>query len=268
MSYTYTFWFAMAGLLLGHGFVGMGVGAIVGFVLDNLRFSQRRSAIPESGGYVSPLFALLGAIAKSDGRVSEAEIAIAERIMTRMGLDANARQVAIQAFNRGKQPEFDVTGPINALRQWVGLRRDHAFPLLDVVIETVLAEGNPSPEKMAILRQLAFALRVSDMELMALMAMKGFVWQGAAGGYGRGPGAGPGYVPPQRNTQGPDPYAVLGITRDADERAIKRAYRKLISEHHPDRLGDLPEDMRKRAEARASDINAAYERIKAERGIK
>lgn len=268
MSYTYTFWFAMAGLLLGHGFVGMGVGGVIGFVLDNLRYSQRRSAIPETGGYISPLFALLGAIAKSDGRVSEAEIATAERVMTRMGLDTRARQQAIQAFNKGKQPEFDVSGPINALRQWVGLRRDHAFPLLDVVIETVLAEGNPSPEKMAILRQLAFALRISDMELMALMAMKGYVWQGAAGARGRAYGTGGGYVPPQRNTQGPDPYAVLGVTRDADERIVKRAYRKLISEHHPDRLGDLPEEMRKRAESRASEINAAYERIKAERGFK
>jgi DnaJ like chaperone protein len=267
MSYTYTIWFAIAGLLLGHGFIGMGVGAILGFVLDNLRYSQRRASIPEAGGYIGPLFALLGAIAKSDGRVSEAEIATAERIMARMGLNGDVRQQAIQAFNRGKQPEFDVTGPINALRQWVGLRRDHAFPLLDVVIETVLAEGSPSPEKMAILRQLAFALRVSDMELMALLAMKGYVWQGAAGARGRGYGGG-GYVPPQRNTQGPDPYAVLGVTRDADERAVKRAYRKLISEHHPDRLGDLPEEMRKRAESRASEINAAYERIKAERGFK
>jgi DnaJ like chaperone protein len=121
---------------------------------------------------------------------------------------------------------------------------------------------------MSILRQRAFALRVSDMELMALMAMKGYVWHGAGGSYNRGPGQGGGYVPPQRNTQGPDPYAVLGIARDADDRAIKRAYRKLISEHHPDRLGDLPEEMRKRAEARASEINAAYERIKAERGFK
>ena len=267
MSYTYTIWFAIAGLLLGHGFIGMGVGAILGFVLDNLRYSQRRASIPEAGGYIGPLFALLGAIAKSDGRVSEAEIATAERIMARMGLSGDARQQAIQAFNRGKQPEFDVTGPINALRQWVGLRRDHAFPLLDVVIETVLAEGSPAPEKMAILRQLAFALRISDMELMALLAMKGYVWQGAAGARGRGYGGG-GYVPPQRNTQGPDPYAVLGVTREADERAVKRAYRKLISEHHPDRLGDLPEEMRKRAESRASEINAAYERIKAERGFK
>jgi DnaJ like chaperone protein len=270
MKYTYTILFAAVGFFLGRGMTGVVIGAIIGFALDNLNFNQRREATPESGGYVVPLFQLLGAIAKSDGRVSEAEIAIAERIMTRMGLANGQRQAAIGAFNTGKQPEFDVTGPINALRQWAGLRRDHAFPLLDVVIETVLAEGSPSPEKMSILRQLAFALRISDMELMALMAMKGYVWHGAgARGHGYGTGYGNnGYVPPQRNAQGPDPYTVLGIARDADDRTIKRAYRKLISEHHPDRLGDLPEDMRKRAESRASEINAAYERIKAERGFK
>lgn len=265
MSYTYTLWFAFAGLMLGHGITGALVGGLIGFVLDNMRYSRRRSAIPEAGGFIRPLFALLGAVAKSDGRVSEAEIAVAERLMTRMGLAPAQRQEAISSFNRGKQPEFDVGPAIAGLREWVGLRRDHAFPVLDVVIETVLAEGNPPPEKMAILRQLAYALRVSDMELMALMAMKGYAWNAGSGPRGYGQGS---YVPPQRSASGPDPYTVLGIQRDADERTIKRAYRKLISEHHPDRLGDLPDDMRKRAEARASEINAAYERIKAERGLK
>ena len=271
MSYTYTFWLAVVGLFLGHGLPGAIVGALIGFVLDNMRYSQRRSAVPEAGGFIRPLFALLGAVAKSDGRVSEAEIAIAERLMTRMGLEAAQRQEAIASFNRGKAAEFDVSPTIGELRDWVGLRRDHAFPVLDVVIETVLAEGNPPPEKMAILRQLAFAMRISDMELMALMAMKGYAWNAGPGGPRGGNqhyGSGGGYVPPQRTPQGPDPYAVLGIDRNADERAIKRAYRKLISEHHPDRLGDLPEDMRKRAESRASEINAAYDRIKEQRGFK
>ncbi|WP_158880343.1 co-chaperone DjlA [Rhodanobacter sp. L36] len=273
MSFSYTLWFAFFGLILGRG-PGAVTGAIIGFILDNLRHSQRKNATPEAGGYVGPLFTLLGAVAKSDGRVSEAEIAVAERLMTRIGLDAEQRKQAAVSFNVGKQPEFDVTQTINALRHWVGMRRDHAFPVLDVVIETVLAEGNPPPEKMAILRQLAFALRISEMELMALMAMKGYAWNGGGGGqrgyqYGQGRGpAGGSYIPPQRTPQGPDPYAVLGIDRSADERAVKRAYRKLISEHHPDRLGDLPEDMRKRAESRASDINAAYDRIKEARGFK
>lgn len=270
MSYTYTLWFAFFGLIIGH-LPGAITGAVIGFIFDNMRYSQRKNATPEAGGFVGPLFTLLGAVAKSDGRVSEQEIAIAERLMTRMNLGAEQRKQAVASFNAGKQPEFDVTQTIAALRNWVGLRRDHAFPVLDVVIETVLAEGNPPPEKMAILRQLAFALRISDMELMALMAMKGYAWNAGPGGsrgYGGGQAYGGGYVPPQRAAQGPDPYAVLGIDRNADDRAVKRAYRKLISEHHPDRLGDLPEDMRKRAEARASEINAAYDRIKEARGFK
>ena len=266
MNLSSTLVLAFVGLILGHGLPGAIVGAVIGFVIDSLRQSQRYRAAPQMDGLYGPLFALLGAVAKSDGRVSEAEIAVAERMMTRMGLTGEQRRQAIASFNQGKQPEFDVTPAIDGLRRWVGMRRDHAFPVLDVVIETVLAEGNPPPEKMGILRQLAFALRISDMELMALMAMKGYAWNAAAGDRRRGSGGG--YVPPHRNTHGPDPYTVLGITRNADERAIKRAYRKLISEHHPDRLGDLPEDMRKRAEARASEINAAYERIKAEKGFK
>ncbi|CAM0997595.1 co-chaperone DjlA [Rhodanobacter sp. Root179] len=270
MSFTYTLWFAFFGLIIGH-LPGAVTGAVLGFIFDNMRYSQRKNATPEAGGFVGPLFTLLGAVAKSDGRVSEQEIAIAERLMTRMNLDAELRKQAVVSFNVGKQPEFDVTRTIAELRNWVGLRRDHAFPVLDVVIETVLAEGNPPPEKMSILRQLAFALRISDMELMALMAMKGYAWNAGPGGPRGGNqhyGSGGGYVPPQRTPQGPDPYAVLGIDRNADERAIKRAYRKLISEHHPDRLGDLPEDMRKRAESRASEINAAYDRIKEQRGFK
>ncbi|GAA0910832.1 co-chaperone DjlA [Luteibacter anthropi] len=267
MNFSGTLIGAVIGMWLTHNLLGALIGGALGFMFDASRQQRRRT--PAQGGYVGPLFALIGAVAKADGRISEAEIAIAERMMSRMGLDQDERRRAIEAFNEGKQPEFNATEVIDELRQWVGHRRDHAFPVIDVVIDTVLAEGAPSPEKMAILRQLAFALRVSDMELMALMAMKGYAWNAGTGGGNRSyGGGGGGYVPPQRNTQGPDPYAVLGIQRDSDERAIKRAYRKLISEHHPDRLGDLPEDMRRRAEARASEINAAYERIKAERGFK
>ncbi len=270
MNFGFTLWFALLGLIVGRA-PGALAGAVIGFVLDNLRYSQRRRATPAAGGFVGPLFAVLGAVAKADGRVSEAEIAVAERLMTRMGLGADQRQQAVASFNAGKQPGYDIAGALDALRDWAGVRRDHAFPVLDVVIETVLTDGQPAPEKMAILRRLAQALRVSDMELMALLAMKGYAWNTGTQGRAYRPGwngsaSGHNHVPPRRSDTGPDPYAVLGVDPGADQRTIKRAYRKLISEHHPDRLGDLPEDMRRRAEARASEINAAYDRVKELRG--
>jgi DnaJ like chaperone protein len=187
--------------------------------------------------------------------------------MQRMQLDAIWRKHAIDAFDRGKQPGFQAASAIAELKAWTRGYRDLAYPIVDVVADTVLAEGAPTPAKLALLKQLAWSLRISELELMAMLAMKGTAsqrpggaWGGAPGGHGR---AAP---PPQRSAA--DPYAVLGLPRDADDAAIKRAYRKLISEHHPDRLGNLPEDLRRRAEQRASDINAAYDRIKEQRGFK
>ena len=60
---------------------------------------------------------------------------------------------------------------------------------------------------------------------------------------------------------------MLGVTRDSSERELKHAYRRLMSQHHPDKLGDVPDELKRRAEDRAREINAAWERIKAERGI-
>ncbi len=256
---------AVIGFFLLHGFFGALIGGVVGWLLTQQHRPARQQA--SFGAVIEPLFGLLGAVAKADGRVSEAEIAVAERLMQRMALGQEQRRHAVASFNAGKQSGYDIDVPLAQLRQWVGGRRDHAITILDVVVETALAEG-AGEAKMQILRRLAAALRISEMELMAVMAMKGYAWTPPGGGRGWGGAQGGRYTPPQRAPLGPDPYAVLGVQRDADDRAIKRAYRKLISEHHPDRMGDLPEDLRKRAEQRASEINAAYERIKAERGFK
>jgi DnaJ like chaperone protein len=256
---------AVIGLFLLHNVLGLFIGGFIGYLFEANRRQQTQFRSRTSASFVGPLFALLGAVAKADGRVSEAEIAVAERLMARLGLQSEQRRHAIASFNTGKQTGFNAETAMAQLRAWCGGRRDHAFPILDVVMETVLAEG-ATEAKLDLLRRLAAHLRISEMELMAIMAMKGYAWSphGRAGAHAGGQR----YTPPQRAPQGPDPYTVLGVSRDADERTIKRAYRKLISEHHPDRLGDLPEEMRKRAEARASEINTAYERIKSERGIK
>lgn len=258
---------AVIGLIVFHSFFALLLGALLGYGLDAGRHQRKRQRKVADRGFVEPLFALLGAVAKSDGRVSESEIAVAERIMQRLQLDATWRQRAITAFNQGKQPGFELHAAIGRLRDWTGGYRDLAYPMLDVLVDTVLAEGQPDQHKLQLLKQVAAALHISDLELMAMLAMKG-----AAAAH---PGAGgwqPGGGSRQRSTPRrdgfSDPYAVLGLTRQADNATIKRRYRKLMSEHHPDRLGDLPEDLRKRAEERASAINAAYDQIKQLRGIK
>ncbi|MGH8153209.1 MAG: co-chaperone DjlA [Rhodanobacteraceae bacterium] len=253
---TQTFWGGLIGMVIGH------------LLLD----SGWLFGLAHTGGkdaYVEPLFAVMGALAKSDGRVSEAEVAVAEKLMTRLELDALWRRRAIDAFNKGKAPGFELARALVDLRAWCMPRRSSVMPLLDMLCDVALADGPLTPDRLEVLKRVAFSLRVSEIQLVALLAMKGFTWNAGprAGDWAHANGYS-GYRPAPARSTGPDPYTVLGVPRDADQRTIKRAYRKLISEYHPDRLGNMPEDLRRRAEARASEINAAWERIQSERGFR
>ena len=251
---------AVIGLIVFHNPFGLLIGAIIGHFYD-VALTQLRP--PSMGsGFIEPLFAFAGALAKSDGRVSEVEIAAAESLMARLRLDGAQRRAAIERFSIGKGAEFPAELAINDLKRWCGGRRDLAFLVLDLLLDLVYAEGALVAPKLALLRKLCWTLGVNDHELAALAAMKGYAPTGPHAQ--RGPGARPAPFGPQHA----DPYVVLGIERSANERDIKRAYRKLMSQHHPDKLGDVPDELKRRAEERAREINAAYERVKAERGFK
>ncbi|MGA9341893.1 MAG: co-chaperone DjlA [Rhodanobacteraceae bacterium] len=247
---------ALLGLFLLHNPIGLVIGAVLGHFYD-VAVSHRHAATL-GRAFIEPLFAFAGALAKSDGRVSEGEITAAEALMSRLRLDGAQKRVAIDQFAIGKRADFEVRLAVADLKAWCGRRRDLAFLLLDLLLDLAYAEGPPVAAKMALLRQLCWALGVSDRELAGLAAMKGHA--PGADWSSRGP---TGRARPP--TAGPDPYAVLGISRDAGERDIKHAYRKLMSQHHPDKLGDVPDELKRRAEDRAREINAAYEKIKAER---
>ena len=84
-------------------------------------------------------------------------------------------------------------------------------------------------------------------------------WQRAKGGTPRGAAA----------QQMEDPYPVLGLTREASDEQVRLAWRQLMRENHPDSLASrgVPEEFVKRATAKVADINAAWDRIKRERGL-
>ncbi|MEO8672243.1 MAG: co-chaperone DjlA [Tahibacter sp.] len=251
---------AIAGFLLLRHPLGALLGGVLGHLFDIGAFGGRRSA--PARGFLEPLFGLIGAMAKSDGRISEREIAVTEQLMQRMRLSDSQRREAIARFNAGKEPGYAVQPAIADLKAWCAGRRDHAYILIDLLLEVVAAEDQIIESKLVLLRQLSWSLGVEERELMALAAMKGYMWTYSQQGTQRDA------PPPRSVSMGPDAYAVLGIHADADERAVKQAWRRLMSEHHPDKLGDVPDVLRQRAEKRARDINAAYEAIKSQRGFR
>ncbi|MFC4821064.1 co-chaperone DjlA [Dokdonella ginsengisoli] len=251
---------ALLGLLLFRNWMGVLIGVTLGHFYDNAVVRLRPPSMGR--GFIEPLFAFAGALSKSDGRVSESEIAATEALIARLRLDGDQRRAAIERFTAGKQAGFDAGPAIADLKAWCHGRRDLAFIVLDLLLDLVHAEGAPTQAKLALVRRLCASLGVGEHELAALAAMKGYA-HATAGARGQGPRG-----PSARRPSEVDPYAVLGIGRAASEREIKQAYRRLMSQHHPDKLGDVPDELKRRAEDRAREINAAYERIKGERGLK
>ena len=62
-----------------------------------------------------------------------------------------------------------------------------------------------------------------------------------------------------------DPYAILGVSSSDNMETIEQAYRRMISEYHPDRVANAASEIRDLAERRAREINTAYETIQQQR---
>jgi len=63
--------------------------------------------------------------------------------------------------------------------------------------------------------------------------------------------------------RGDNPYQALGLSADASDGEVEQAYRRLISQYHPDRVANAAPEVRQQAEVRAREINRAYDRIRA-----
>lgn len=241
---------AIIGFWITHTVWGTAIGMAIGAAWDEGMFRgmfPRARVAAGEGALVAPLFGLAGALAKSDGRVSEAEVDATEALMARMDLAGPMRESAIHAFNRGKQPGFDTHLAARELRDFAAFRGELKLTFIEVLAEIARADGAIAPASDALLRRIGRSLDVADATIDAIVAR----------GRER---AQPGPPPPPRR----DPYAVLGLTPECTDREIRKAYQRLIAQVHPDKIaarGASPEQVQE-AHARAAEINAAYEQLR------
>lgn len=212
--------------------------------------------------FVHATFAILGYLAKADGRVSEREIQVARTLMTQMGLTGTGKQRAIETFNLGKRTDFDLTMALQTLKKatsYAYLRK----LFIDIQVQAAYAEGFVDSEKQQLLQNIAAQLGCPPIDFVAIEA----AMRGQAGAYtdrrertaGRGP-----------NTSSiAAAYSELEISPTASELEIKRAYRRLMSQNHPDKLVSkgLPAEMIKMATEKTQRVQKAYQHVKHARGL-
>jgi DnaJ like chaperone protein len=252
------------------GPIGALIGAVVGHKLDQGMARLGRADRAPAGldarervqtAFFTATFAVMGHLAKADGRVSPGEIQAAAGLMDRMALDAEHRRVAQDLFREGKAPGFPLDEVLDQLRLETRGRRDLLRLFVAIQIQAAQADGEIGPEERRVLARIGQRLGFSRLEVEALEAMAR-----AEAHFRQRSGAGA--RPPQHGPSLEDAYAVLGVAPEADDATVTRAYRRLMSQHHPDKLVSkgLPEEMIRLATEKTQEVKAAYERIREARG--
>ncbi len=253
------------GKLIGGGFgfvLGGPLGAILGIAVGHQLDRGLKVADFEEGNtervqlaFFTTTFSVMGYLAKVDGQVSRSEIQMAEGVMQQMHLSSEQRKAAIELFNQGKQPDFPLHDILAQFRKECHRRTSLMQMFLEILIATAYADQNLDRSEHDALKTIAQALGFSIAQLEQLIQMVGAQKQ---------------YSHQATQARGgslADAYAVLGVDQDISDTELKKTYRRLMSQHHPDKLvaKGLPEEMIKLANEKTSEIKSAYEQIRKSR---
>ncbi|WP_148862119.1 co-chaperone DjlA [Marinobacter fonticola] len=244
------------GGLIGYSFgrfPGLLIGAIVGYILAKaLAHKLRQGIFRVQSQFLESTFSVMGAVCKADGVVTQDEIQVAETLFNRLRLSGEQRETAKAAFRRGKEDDFDLDNELNLLLRVTRGQSALLQMFLQVQVSAVGADGEVHPAEHEMLVHIARKLGIPEAQVDQLEAMLRGARSGTAGGG------------PARGQQLADAYKVLGVSESASDAELKKAYRKLMSQNHPDKLAGrgLPESMREMAEEKTREISHAYDVIK------
>jgi DnaJ like chaperone protein len=263
------------GKLVGGAFgfvLGGPLGALLGAALGH-NFDKGMKSLPGDEGafeagdqervqtaFFTATFAVMGHVSKADGRVSPEEIRMAESVMAEMSLTPDMRRTAIDLFGQGKAEGFDLAAVLAQFRRECHGRSTLIRLFIEIQLQAAYADGKLDRAEDQVLQAVCRQLGVSEFDYRRMERMVR-----AELGLGGGPG---GTGRARRVDTLGAAYAVLGVSADASDAEVKRAYRRLLSQHHPDKLVSkgLPEEMMKVATQKTHEIRQAYERIREARG--
>ncbi len=231
-------WGKIAGAGVGLA-VGGPLGALVGAVAGHLVID--RALADDEVIFTVALIALSAKMAKADGQVTEAEIRAFEEVLK----VPDAERANVNRVYRIAQQ--DVAGFQSYAQQVARVYRDRPATLedvLDALFHIAKADKYIHPAELEYLRTVADIFGFSEVEFARIRAS---------------------HLGPERT----DPYLILGITPDIASDDLKKAYRRLVRENHPDTLiaRGVPKELVSIANEKLAMINVAYEKILRQRGL-
>ena len=266
--------FTAAFVFAPQGNTALSIGVIVGIACGHLfdltakRLSPQPSvaqksdsekvAMATSAPHTDFLFAALGRIAKQSGAVRRAHIRLAERYMDQLCLDAKGRTRAISLFNQGKQADYRLAELAKPCRG--GGSTSQSMNLLALQYMSALAAIDPSDEALTATVQLAGLLNIPPsavaQEFGRALKPKSYFSNNTKGRQQRPPEPAQDLTSAERRKA----FDTLGINASASRQQIKTAYRRLVNQHHPDKLGPTATSRAvTAAETRMVELREAFE---------
>lgn len=253
-------------LISGGSLWGIIIGAYIGHIFDrglsqgdfSSVFNTVRNRAEIQQIFFKTVFSLLGHVAKADGHVSNEEIQAARSVMQQMRLDEQQSKRAIEFFNQGKHVDFHPDSCIEEFCQISHHNRALSQMLLELLIFSALADGKLDSSEERILLTISEKIGFSQQDYQRLVQMV------MGQQHFHQSGSGQAHYQQQSSEEAlKEAYAVLGIEKSASDSEVKKAYRRQMNQHHPDKLVSkgMPEEMVKMATEKTQEIKAAYELI-------
>lgn len=205
-----------------------------------------RDARQAQQAFLIAMISLAAKVAKADGRVTEQEVRSFDAFLRdRLGMSPEDRRVAARLFNEARDSRVPAEEFARQVRALIGHERGRLRDLMSLLMSVAAADARIDAEEDRLLRSIARELGLTARDYEEAAAM----------------------FDPRRSTDAP--YAVLGLTRDASDEEIKKTYRRLAREYHPDVVANkgMGEDFQKFADEKMRAINVAYDAIKEARGL-
>ncbi|WP_392561501.1 co-chaperone DjlA [Orbus sturtevantii] len=270
-------WSVVTAILFGYIFksgwfflLGFFIGPMLYKAFD--RVAPVRHSSPDPMLFLTVSFEVLGHLSKAKGQVTQYDINIASNFMDELQLDHAKRKLAQESFNRGKSLNYPLKERLSELYEQYRFRKNVLNIFCEFLIRAAINNGSLHEKEEQILYTVAQAFHIPRIQMAVYIQMMMASYHFQRGqqhqqqqGYHQGT---------YQNKSSPNDinnaYRILGVAPSVDNATIKKAYRKLMNEHHPDKLVSkgLPKEMLEAAKKRAQEIQVAYDLIKTYKGFK